>query len=105
MRSELRGALPEGVRVVRESATYLLCALEYGESSHSALERREAAFGRVAALEERVRLHLSAIVREHAAGLGAAAGALGELDVSHRRRALCAVASVHRSGRDRTNRR
>ncbi len=81
MRTELHGALPQGVRVVRESATYLLCALEYGESSRSALERREAAFGRVAALEERVRLHLSAIVREHAAGLGVAAGALGELDV------------------------
>jgi DNA mismatch repair ATPase MutS len=82
MRSELHGTLPEGIRVVRESATYLLCALEYGESSHSALERREAAFGRVGALEERVRLGLSSIVREHAAGVGVAAGALGELDVS-----------------------
>ncbi len=56
--------------------------MDYGESSHSALERREAAFGKVGALEERVRLHLSAIVRGHAAGLGVAAGALGELDVS-----------------------
>ncbi|MGA2759784.1 MAG: hypothetical protein ABSF08_05635 [Candidatus Cybelea sp.] len=82
MRSELRGALPEGVRVVRDSATYLLCALKYGESSRRALERREVAFDGVAALEERVRLHLSSIVREHAAGLGTAAGALGELDVS-----------------------
>jgi DNA mismatch repair ATPase MutS len=33
-------------------------------------------------LEERVRVRLSAIVREHAAGLGAAAVALGELDVT-----------------------
>jgi DNA mismatch repair protein MutS2 len=82
MRSDLRGALPEGVRVVRESATYLLCALEYGESSRSALQRREAAFARVSALEERVRLQLSGVVREHAVGLGVAAGALGELDVS-----------------------
>jgi DNA mismatch repair ATPase MutS len=82
MRSELRGALPAGVRVVREAATYLFCALEYGESSQAALERREAAFSRVAALEEGARLSLSSIVREHAPGLGAAAGALGELDVT-----------------------
>ena len=82
MRSELRGALPAGVRVVREAATYLFCALEYGESSRNALERRDGAFITVAALEERARLKLSSIVREHAAGLGAAAGALGELDVT-----------------------
>jgi DNA mismatch repair ATPase MutS len=82
MRSELRGRLPEGVRVVREAATYLLCALEYGESSRSALERREAAFGRMSAFEERVRLQLSCVVREHVAGLGVAARAVGELDVS-----------------------
>jgi DNA mismatch repair protein MutS2 len=82
MRSELHGGLPEGVRVVREATTYLLCALEYGESSRSALERRENAFADVAGIEERVRLGLSAVVREHAAGLGAAAGALGELDVT-----------------------
>jgi DNA mismatch repair ATPase MutS len=82
MRSELRGALPAGVRVVREAATYLFCALEYGESSRNALERRDAAFITVAALEERARLKLSSIVREHAAALGAAACALGELDVT-----------------------
>jgi DNA mismatch repair ATPase MutS len=82
MRSERNGGLPEGVRVVRESATYLLCALEYGESSRSALERRETAFVLVGVLEERVRLRLSSVVREHAAGLGIAAGAVGKLDVS-----------------------
>jgi len=82
MRTELTGTLPEGVRVVRESATYLLCALDYGEGSRSALERRESAFGRVGALEERVRSHLSAIVRAHAPELGVVAGAVGELDVS-----------------------
>jgi DNA mismatch repair ATPase MutS len=82
MRSELRGALPAGVRVVREAATYLFCALEYGERSRNALERREAASRGVTALEERARLRLSSVVREHAAGLGAAAGALGELDVT-----------------------
>jgi DNA mismatch repair ATPase MutS len=82
MRSEVLGRLPAGVRVVREAVTYLLCALEYGESSRGALERREAAFGRMSALEERVRLQLSCVVREHAAGLGVAARAIGELDVS-----------------------
>jgi DNA mismatch repair protein MutS2 len=81
MRSELRGALPAGVRVVREAANYLLCAMEYGEGSRSALERRESALRRVAALEERVRLRLSSTVREHAPGLGAAVRALSELDV------------------------
>jgi DNA mismatch repair ATPase MutS len=82
MRSELQGGLPQGVRVVRAAATYLLCELEYGESSRSALERREAAFERIAVAEERVRLALSTIVRERAKGLADAAGAVGELDVT-----------------------
>lgn len=81
MRAELRGALPSGVRVVREAATYLLCALEHGERSRSALERLEAASADVAAIEERVRLRLSSIVREHGPRLAVAAGALGDLDV------------------------
>jgi DNA mismatch repair ATPase MutS len=82
MRSDLRGALPAGVRVVREASTYLLCALQYGKSARSALERREAASRTVASLEEHVRLRLSSIIRDHAAGLAASAGALGELDIT-----------------------
>ena len=81
MRDELRGALPAGVRVVREAPTYLLCSLEYGDAALAALERRDAAAGEVAAAEERVRARLSAIVREHGEALLAAAESLGELDV------------------------
>jgi DNA mismatch repair protein MutS2 len=81
MRSELRGALPPGVRVLREAPTYLLCALELGESAIAALERRDAAAASVAAAEERVREHLSQAVKKNAAGLSAAATALGALDV------------------------
>ncbi len=81
MRDELRGALPGGIRVVREAPTYLLCALEYGEAAQAALARRDAAADAVAAAEERVRERLSTLVREHAAGLDEAARTLGELDV------------------------
>lgn len=81
MRDELRGALPAGIRVVREAPTYLLCALQYGEASQAALVRRDAAADAVAAGEERVRERLSALVREHAGGLDEAARTLGELDV------------------------
>jgi DNA mismatch repair protein MutS2 len=82
MRFGLHAPLPGGVRVVREAATYMLCALEYGEASRAALERREAAAAAVAAHEERVRARLSSVVREHLAGLDAAARALAELDVT-----------------------
>ncbi len=81
MRSDLTAALPKGVRVVREAATYLLCALEYDDASHAALERRDAAAGDVAMLEERVRARLSSRVREHGGGLERATHAIAELDV------------------------
>lgn len=81
MRDDLRGSLPPGVRVIREAPTYLLCALEYGETTLAALARRDAAAAVLAEAEEGVRARLSATVREHAAGLDAAAEALGELDV------------------------
>jgi DNA mismatch repair protein MutS2 len=81
MRSDLHGSLPAGVRAVREAPTYLLCALEYGDASLAALERRDAAAAAVAEAEERVRARLSSLVHDHAASLGAAAVALGELDV------------------------
>jgi DNA mismatch repair protein MutS2 len=81
MRDDLRGRLPSGVRVIREAPTYLLCALEYGEPTLAVLARRDAAAVALAEAEEGVRARLSAIVREHAAGLDAAAEALGELDV------------------------
>ena len=81
MRTDLPATLPPGVRVLREAATYVLCALEFDEATQAALQRRDAAADAVAAAEEAVRVHLSGIVRSHAAGLDAAATALGELDV------------------------
>ncbi len=81
MRADIRGPLPEGIRVLREAPTYLLCALEYGPSSLEALERRDAAADEAAAAEQRVRSRLSRLVREHASGLTAASRVLGELDV------------------------
>jgi DNA mismatch repair protein MutS2 len=81
MRADLRAPLPPGVRVQREAPTYLLCALELGEASLGALARRDDAAASAGAAEERVRARLSAIVREHATGIAAAADALGELDV------------------------
>ncbi|HYL26207.1 MAG TPA: hypothetical protein VEW74_00160 [Candidatus Nitrosotalea sp.] len=81
MRSNLQGALPEGVRVVREAPTYLLCALQYADATLAVLERRDAAAQALAETEERVRIRLSALVAEHAAALDSAAAALGELDV------------------------
>jgi DNA mismatch repair ATPase MutS len=81
MRAELRRALPEGIRVVREAPTYFLCTLDYGETALAALERRDAAAASVANAEESVRQALSALVQRNARGLLAAANALGERDV------------------------
>jgi DNA mismatch repair protein MutS2 len=81
MRTDLRGALPAGVRVVREAPTYVLCAVEYDEPTLTALARRDAAFDALAEAEERVRAALSAAVRSRAAELDASAQALGEIDV------------------------
>jgi DNA mismatch repair ATPase MutS len=81
MRDVVSGALPSGVRVLRESPTYRLCTLEYGEAALAALERRDGAAVAVGNAEERVRARLSSVVREHAAALDAAATSVGALDV------------------------
>jgi hypothetical protein len=99
MRADLRGNLPAGVRVLREAPTYVLCVLEYGDASLAALARRDAAAEAVANAEEVVRARLSALVREHAASLGNAERALGELDVllaaaRFTRRYGCAPAAI-----------
>ncbi len=82
MRAELAGSLPQGVRVVREAPTYLLCALENAADALDALARRDGCARDVAAHEERVRARLSASVAQWASELGAAAVALAELDVT-----------------------
>lgn len=99
MRVDPHGALPAGVRVLREAPTYLLCAIEYEPETLAVLERRDAAADAVAAAEEMVRAALSTIVRENAARLDAAATALGELDVltaaaRFARRHGCSVAEI-----------
>ncbi len=81
MRAELGGDLPAGVRVMREAATYLLCALEYDETVLAALQRRDDADRSVAQTEEDARAQLSTVVRENAAELIAAMHSLGEFDV------------------------
>ena len=81
MRSDLNGALPAGVRVVREAPTYLLCEVEETEATLTALERRDALATAAAAAEEHVRRALTEAVRLHAAALSAAADAFGEADV------------------------
>lgn len=81
MRAELRGALPEGIRIVREAPTYFLCTLDYGETGLAALERRDAAAAAVADAEEYVRQILSAVVQKNARGLLDVANALGQRDV------------------------
>ena len=99
MRADVRGALPPGVRVLREAPTYLLCAIEFDPATLASLARRDAAADAVATAEERVRSALSSIVRERAAGLDAAARALGETDVliaaaRFTRRYDCCVAEI-----------
>lgn len=81
MREDLRGPVPQGVRVVREAPTYYLCELELDEAVLAALRRRDDAAALVAVLEERVRGRLSEIVRANSAELNQAALLLGELDV------------------------
>jgi DNA mismatch repair protein MutS2 len=99
MRADLQAPLPAGVRVLREAPTYVLCTIEYDAATLGALERRDAAGDTVAAAEEGVRAALSSVVRERAAGLGAAVTALGELDVlvagaRFTRRHRCRVARI-----------
>jgi DNA mismatch repair protein MutS2 len=81
MRADLVGSLPAGVRVVRETPTYLLCELDADDTVLAALRRRDEASTKLARAEEHVRARLSAIIREHASALDAAARTLGEADV------------------------
>jgi DNA mismatch repair protein MutS2 len=81
MRADLTSPLPPGVRVVRETPTYLLCELDADESELAALRRRDEAAAQVARAEEQVRAQLSSAIRDHAAALDAAARAFGEADV------------------------
>jgi DNA mismatch repair protein MutS2 len=81
MRSELNGALPPGVRVVREAPTYVLCELDADDRVLEALRRRDEAATAVAAAEERVRALLSSEVRARAVALERAMHAFAETDL------------------------
>ncbi|HTZ56257.1 MAG TPA: hypothetical protein VMB20_14485 [Candidatus Acidoferrum sp.] len=103
MRADLVGPLPVGVRVVRETPTYLLCELDADDSVLGALRRRDEAAAGLARAEEHVRAHLSATIREYAAALDAAARAFGEADVliaaaRFTRAQRCAVAVLSADG-------
>ncbi len=80
MRDDLPGALPPGVRVVREAPTYVLCEIDADEAVLSALARRDAAAERVAGAESLVRERLGSIVREHAAALDQATESFALVD-------------------------
>jgi DNA mismatch repair protein MutS2 len=99
MRGDLHGSLPAGVRVLREAATYLSCALELGEASLQALQRRDAAISAVADVEARARRRLSETARDNAVGLNAAVDVLAALDVTlaavrYTQRYRCTVAEI-----------
>jgi hypothetical protein len=81
MRDSLKGSVPPEIHVVREAPTYLLCELVLDDAALATLALRAVADERIAELEERVRIRLSALVRENAATLEAQCARLGELDV------------------------
>lgn len=89
MRDDLRGPLPPGVRVLRESPAYLSCEVELDPAALAARAELEAQAGAVARAEESVRADLSQRLRPRAAGLSAAMHALGELDVRIAKVAFC----------------
>ena len=102
MRGDLHGPLPPGVRVVRETPTYLLCELDADDAVLAALRRRDEAATAVARAEEGVRERLSAVIRTHAAALDAAMRAFGEVDVlaaaaRFARQYQCSVPVIERS--------
>jgi hypothetical protein len=80
MRDRLAGSVPAEIHIVREAPTYLLCELVLDDGVLAALALRDVADERIAELEERVRVRLSALVREHAAIVEAQCARLGELD-------------------------
>ncbi len=103
LREDLAGPLPEGVRVVREAPTYVLCEIDLDEESRAQLERREEAARSVALAEERVRAELARAIAAIADGLTRATTAIGEIDLilsaaAWARRFDCRPAALERTG-------
>jgi DNA mismatch repair protein MutS2 len=93
MRDALAGTLPAGVRVVRETATYRLCALEPDTHALRAQAAGDDAQRLVALEEERVRARLAEQIARAGEAVESAAHALGELD-----RTLARIAFTQRFG-------
>jgi hypothetical protein len=87
------GPLPHGVRVVRETPAYRLCALERDVPALLAETERDGERRLLAAEEERVRRELADGIARERDAIVAATVRLGELDC-----ALARVALVHRFG-------
>lgn len=99
MREDLRGGLPQHVRVVREAPTYLLCELDLDDALLALLARRDAAGDAVAQAEETVRERLAARIRESASELEGALSRFGQLDLlvtqaRFARRHACSVPEI-----------
>jgi hypothetical protein len=75
------GAVPPGVRVLREAPTYLLCELALDADALAALAARDETAAEVARCEEAVRARLSTSVAACAGVLANACAALGDLDL------------------------
>jgi DNA mismatch repair protein MutS2 len=93
VREHLAGPLPHGVRIVRETPAYLLCALERDVNALLAETERDGERRLLAASEDRVRRELANGIARQRDGIRAATVQLGELD-----RLLARVAVVQRFG-------
>lgn len=93
LRERNAGPVPHGVRVVRETPAYRLCALERDANAALAETEREGERRLLAAAEDHVRRTLAEGIARERAAIVAATAALGELD-----RLLARVAVVHRFG-------
>jgi len=93
VREQHAGPLPHGVRVVRETPAYRLCALERDIPALLAETERDGERRMLAAEEERVRRELADGIARERDAIVAATVRLGELDC-----ALARVALVHRFG-------
>lgn len=90
MRDALLAPLPEGVRVVHEAPTYVLCEVELDGETLATLGALEHAAGEVARAEEAVRERLSRDVARASTALETACDGLGDLDALVARAAFAA---------------
>jgi DNA mismatch repair ATPase MutS len=80
MRDQMTGAIPGGLRVIREAPTYYLCELALDDGALEAMGASDAADSVVAVCEERVRAQLALAIAQAATRVSAACHAIGSLD-------------------------